>query len=198
MNVRESVGIALDALRTNRLRSALTLLGVVIGVASVISVMSLVQGLNRYVGAQLVTQGSNVFSVDIVGSEFDFAKFLENSRRRKLTAADADAIARAAPHVQVAVARLSDYMNLKRGHDSMRNVEVRGVQPGYVELDDLPLARGRAIDAEDNRGSSAVCVLGQEVADRLFGPTDPLGRDLRIGELRVTVVGVGEHLGSSL
>ena len=82
MNVRESAGIALDALRANRLRSSLTLLGVVIGVSSVISVMSLVQGLNRYVGAQLVTQGANTFNVDLIGNEFDFQKVIEKSRRR--------------------------------------------------------------------------------------------------------------------
>ncbi len=197
MNVRESVGIALDALRANRLRSSLTLLGVVIGVSSVIAVMSLVQGLNRYVGAQLVTQGANVFNVDLVGNEFDFQKVIEKSRRRKLTLDDAEAIARAAPHVQTAVATLTDFINVRRGDHVLRNVDVHGVQAGYMEIDDYPVATGRPIDAEDDRGAGTVCVLGADVADQLFGSLDPIGRDVRIGELHCTVIGVGGHLGSS-
>jgi len=197
MNVRESVGIALDALRANRLRSSLTLLGVVIGVSSVIAVMSLVQGLNRYVGAQLVTQGADVFNVDLVGNEFDFQKVIEKSRRRKLTVEDAEAIARAAPHVQAAIAGLTDFMNVRRSDHVLRNVDVHGVQAGYMDIDDYPVASGRPIGEEDDRGSGNVCVLGADVADQLFGSLDPIGRDVRIDELRCTVIGVGDHLGSS-
>src|SRR6266478_6179717 len=104
MNARESVGIALDALRANRLRSILTLLGVIIGVASVISVMSVVQGLDRYVRERLVAQGADVFSVDLIGVEFDFSKVTEKLRRPWLSAEDAEAIARSAPHVEATVA----------------------------------------------------------------------------------------------
>ena len=197
MNVRESVGIALDALRANRLRSSLTLLGVVIGVSSVIAVMSLVQGLNRYVGAQLVTQGANVFSVDLIGNEFDFQKVIEKSRRKRLTVDDAEAIARAAPHVQAAVASLTDFMTVRRAPHVLRNVAVKGVMPGYMDVDEYPLASGRAIGDEDQHGAAAVCVIGADAADQLFGSLDPVGRDVRIDDLRCTVVGVGSHLGSS-
>ena len=197
MNVRESVGIALDALRANRLRSSLTLLGVVIGVSSVISVMSLVQGLNRYVGAQLVTQGANTFNVDLVGNEFDFQKVIEKLRRRHLTVEDAEAIERAAPHVQVAVASLGDFMDVRRGDHLLRNVSVKGVQPGYMDVDEYPLASGRAIGPQDEQGAGTVCVLGADAADQLFGAIDPIGRDVRVDDLHCTVVGVGDHLGSS-
>jgi putative ABC transport system permease protein len=191
MNVRESVGIALDALRANRLRSALTLLGVVIGVASVISVMSLVQGLNRYVGAQLVTAHISAASIQrAVDREFTYTR-----GAGRLTTADADAIERAV-HVQVVVA-LSDFMNLKRGPTRCGISRSAACRPATWSWTTFR-SRAAGVDAEDDRGNGAVCVLGQEVADRLFGSTDPVGRDLRIGELRVTVVGVGEHLGSSL
>ena len=81
MNLRESAGIALAALRANKLRSLLTLLGVIIGVSSVIAVMSLVQGLNQYVAKQLTSSGSNVFSVDQVGIAFDDLEFNDRLRR---------------------------------------------------------------------------------------------------------------------
>src|SRR5437867_4687028 len=137
MNPRESVGIAIGALRANKLRSFLTLLGVIIGVSSVIAVMSLVQGLNAYVATHLAAAGSDVFSVDKVGVEFDFTKVTEKLRRRDLTVDDAHAIARAGPHVAAAVAERADQATVHRGDHVLKRIEVRGVEPDYMEVNDL-------------------------------------------------------------
>src|SRR5262245_16814460 len=144
MNARESVGIALDALRANKLRSLLTLLGVIIGVSSVIAVMSLVQGLNHYVSAQLVQAGTDVFTIDKVGVEFDFQKVTEKLRRRDLTPDDAEAVGRA-PHVQAAVAERTATGSVRWRSRSLRQVAVRGEPPGYLEVNDLPVDRGRPL-----------------------------------------------------
>jgi putative ABC transport system permease protein len=197
VNVRESVGIALDALRANKLRSLLTLVGVIIGVSSVIAVMSLVQGLDRYVASELASAGSDVFQVDKVGAEFDWLAMQDKLRRRDLTSDDAAAIARAARHVRAVVAERSAFAGVRRDARSLANVQVRGVQPGYMEVNDLPVARGRPLTATDETARAAVAVIGSEVADHLFGPLDPLGREIRVAGRRVVVVGVGERKGSS-
>ena len=197
MHVRESVGIAFGALRANKLRSFLTLLGVIVGVSSVIAVMSLVQGLDTYVATRLTAAGSDVFSVDKIGVEFDFTKFAEKQRRRDLTVADAHAIARAGPHVVAAVAERSDQATVRRGHHVLGHVEVRGVEPDYMEVNDLPVARGRPLGEVDARTASLTCVIGSDVAENLFGDLDPLGRNLRVAGVTFAVVGVGERKGSS-
>jgi putative ABC transport system permease protein len=197
VNTRESVGIALDSLRANKLRSALTLLGVIIGVSSVIAVMSLVQGLDRYVSAQLASAGLNVFSIDKVGVEFDLTKVNEKLKRRDLTPEDAAAIARSAASVETAVAERVTFTTIHRGAKSLNRVQVRGEEPGYMGVVDLPVERGRPLGEQDHRSRAAVCVIGSDVAENLFGSLDPLGRDLRVGAYPLTVVGVGQHKGSS-
>src|SRR5215831_9402669 len=133
MNVRESVGIALDALRANKLRSFLTLLGIIIGVSSVITVMSVVQGLDRYVRRQLVSAGSDVFTVDRIGVEFDFRKVTEKLRRHALSPEDAAAVARSATHVEAAVATRDASDDVRRGNRRIRRVQIHGAEPGYME-----------------------------------------------------------------
>jgi putative ABC transport system permease protein len=197
MNIRESAGIALTALRANKLRSMLTLLGVIIGVSSVIAVMSLVQGLNQYVAKQLTSSGSNVFSIDKVGLAFDDLTYNDRLRRPDLRREDAALVARHASHVAAAVAERGAMTTLKRGSNRLTGVSVTGEEPGYLAVNDLPIGRGRPITETDDRGRASVCVIGSEVADQLFGPVDPLGRELRLGSERLTVVGIGERKGSA-
>src|SRR5262245_7168427 len=124
MNVRESAGIALDALRANKLRSFLTLLGVIIGVSSVITVMSLVQGLDRYVSDQLASAGANVFWVDKVGVEFDLTRIRDRERRRDLTPEDAAAVGRARD-VDAAVPERFASATVRRGSKALSQVQVQ-------------------------------------------------------------------------
>ncbi len=196
MNVRESVGLALDALRANKLRSFLTLLGVIIGVASVITVMSLVQGLDRYVTGRLSSAGADVFWIDKVGVEFDLNRIRDRSKRRDLSPADADAVARA-PHVEAAVPERLAAATVRRGSRALSQVQVQACAPDYMLVNDLPVAQGRPLDAADDRGRATVCVLGAELAEQLFGALDPLGRDIRLGPMSLVAVGVGERKGSS-
>ena len=197
MNLRESTGIALSALRAQKLRSFLTLLGVIIGVSSVIAVMSLVQGLNQYVARQLTSSGSNVFSVDKVGLAFDDLTFNDRMRRPDLTRAHAALIAASATHVAAASAERDDIATLRRGSKSLRNVQVRGVESDYMQVNDLPIGSGRPLAEIDELGHTSTCVIGADVADELFGSLDPVGRELRLDEESLVVVGVGKRQGSS-
>jgi len=197
VNVRESAGIALTALRANKLRSFLTLLGVIIGVSSVIAVMSLVQGLNQYVAKELISSGSNVFSVDQVGIVFDNQALRDRLRRPELTRAHAAAIARTARFASAVVAERSAAAPVRRGDHSLRTVPVSGVEPDYMLVDDQPIGSGRPILDSDALSGGAVCVIGADVADELFHDLDPIGQTVRLGDQTLTVVGVGERKGSS-
>jgi putative ABC transport system permease protein len=189
--------MALAALWANKLRSFLTLLGIIIGVSSVIAVMSLVQGLDRYVSTQLASAGVNVFNVDKVGIEFDLEKMRVKLRRKDLRPEDAAAIARAARHVEAVAAERTAVSRIERGNRSLRQVAVRGVEPDYMLVNDLPVAQGRPIGGIDLSTRAPVCVLGSDVAEHLFEHRDPLGAEVRLGPHRLVVVGVGKELGSA-
>ncbi len=197
MNLRESAGIALAALRAHKLRSFLTLLGVIVGVSSVIAVVSLVQGLNQYVARELTSSGSNVFSIDKVGLAFDNLTFEDRQRRPDLLRSHADLIASSGRHVGAAVAERVAPATLRRGAKSLREVEVRGVEGGYMLVNDLPIGRGRPLAESDDRAHAEVCVIGADAADELFGNVDPIGRELRLADRMLFVVGVGERKGSA-
>jgi putative ABC transport system permease protein len=197
MNFRESTTIALSALRAQKLRSFLTLLGIIIGVSSVIAVMSLVEGLNTYVAKQLTSSGSNVFTVDKVGITFDRLTAEDRLRRPDLTADLASRIEAASRHVAAAVAERSTAATVRRRNHSLGSVLVRGMGAGYMQVEDLPVASGRPLGEADERAHATTCVIGSDIADQVFGSLDPIGQGLRVGEQEFTVVGVGKHMGSA-
>jgi putative ABC transport system permease protein len=197
VNLRESAGIALSALRAQKLRSFLTLLGVIIGVSSVIAVMSLVQGLNQYVARQLTSSGSNVFTVDRVGLTFDRLVLQDRLKRPIIDRLQVDLVAHGGTHIGAAAADRQSAWALRRRNKSLGSVEVHAVGPGYMQVNDLPVASGRPLAETDELTRAGTCVIGAEVADELFGSLDPVGQELRAQGQAFTVVGVGERKGSS-
>jgi putative ABC transport system permease protein len=201
VNLRESAGIALGALRANKLRSFLTLLGTIIGVMSVITVLSFVEGLNRYVSEKLLSQGANVFYVDKFGFITSQEQFEEVKDRPDVTIDDADALAAGIPHAMFVVAQSSTRETARYRNKQVRGIAVTGKGPGYDLVDDLAIDRGRHVTDDDNTRRRLVCVIGPEVADELFGNLDPIGRRVRLGPETYEVVGVtiakGKILGQS-
>jgi len=201
MNVRESAGIALTSIRANKLRSFLTLLGTIIGVASVISVVSFVEGLNRLVTDKLLNAGANVFSVDKYGLITSQEAFEEAESRPDVTLEDADAVRRSVEHAALVVASDGTRATLRFRQKHMDGVRVRGRGAGYQVIDDLTLRSGRHLVENDDQRRRTVCVVGSEVVDELFPHTDPLGQTIRVGKASYEVVGViaakGKLLGQS-
>ena len=190
MNPRESAGIALGALRANKLRSFLTLLGTIIGVMSVIAVLSFVEGLNRFVSQKLLNAGANAFWVDPYGMVTSQEQWEEVKDRPEITIDDAEALRGNLPHASIVVAQANG-----RGVAIYRNKVVRGVQfrgnsPGFELIDDYTIGSGRQITEQDDIRRNLVCVLGPEIASELFGNLDPLGRRIRLGAETYEVVGV--------
>jgi putative ABC transport system permease protein len=201
MNLRESTGIALGALRANKLRSFLTLLGTIIGVASVIAVISFVEGLNRFVSDKLINAGSNVFVVDKYGFITSNEAYEEANKRPDIRMEDADALARSVPHARMVVAQTGSVARLRFRARHLDGISIRGRGPGYDVIDDLTIAQGRHITDFDDQHRQSVCVIGPEIADELLPGMDPIGKIIRVGEQSFQVIGVttvkGKMLGQS-
>jgi putative ABC transport system permease protein len=198
VNLRESMGIALGALRANKLRSFLTLLGTIIGVGSVIFVLSVVEGLNRYVSEKILNAGANVFWIDKYGLITSEEAFENAQKRPDITLDDADALRLTLRHAKIVVAMADGSAPVHRREKVVRGVAVRGRGAGYEVVEDLAIDKGRHLVDLDDRGRQMVCVLGPEVADELFPGVDPVGREVRVGDWTFQVVGVTQAKGKLL
>jgi len=195
VNLRESMGIALGGIRANKLRSFLTLLGIIIGVASVIAVVSFVEGLNRFVTQKLLNAGANVFVVDKYGFITSQEAFDEASKNPDVTLDDADALRRGVRHASMVVAQAGSLAPIRYRNKVMKAVAVNGRSAGYDVVDDITIGQGRHLSELDDTERRAVAVIGPEVADELFGTLDPLGRLIRIDRYEFEVVGVTQAKG---
>jgi putative ABC transport system permease protein len=202
MNLLEGVRIALASLRGHKLRTFLTLLGNIVGTMSVIAVVSLIYGADRYVSEVVLDEGTDVFTITRVdGLQFltDFDAFLESLTNPDLTLADRAWLQQ---HMELARAVGAEVV---RGDDvraagrSYRNVRIRGVTEDYPLLEDVPLAAGRQLTGIDVTAGRQAVVLGWDVARDLFPRhADPVGREVKIGGRHFTVVGLIEDRGTVL
>ncbi len=182
------VALGMHALTRNRMRSALTVLGIVIGVAAVIATLAIGQGARSAVQAQIANLGANVMTV-MPGTVTAGGARMGMGGVTTLVPEDADAILRECP----AVAALSP--QVRRGAqivfgDQNWSTTVQGVSPSYLDIRQWPLASGAMFTDSDVRGSAKVCVLGSEVRDQLFGTDDPVGQVIRIKDMPFRVVGL--------
>jgi putative ABC transport system permease protein len=193
---RECVALALAALRANKLRSFLTLLGTIVGVTAVIAIISLIQGMNTYVSNALLSQGANVFTVDKFGFILSEEEFRDASKRKDLTVQDAEAVAalsRSAAHVKAESERGDD---VRFGDQRLRRIPVKGVHGDYAEVDRAELLEGRHLTQNDMSRRRTVAVLGHEVWEKLFDNRPAVGHEVRIGSFKYLVVGVAAKKGS--
>ena len=195
MNLRESVGIALGGIRANKLRSFLTLLGTIIGVASVIAVVSFVEGMNKFVTEKLLNAGANVFVVDKYGFITSEEAFEAANRRPDVTLDDADELRLGVPDASMVVGEAEGNSSLHYLSHVIKGVSVHGRGAGYDLVDDIAIAEGRHLTDFDDRRRESVCVIGPEVAEDLFANVDPIGHRIRIGVQDFEVVGLTQAKG---
>ncbi len=190
MNLRESVGIALGGVRANKLRSFLTLLGIIIGVASVIAVVSFVEGLNRFVTQKLLNAGANVFVVDKYGFITSQEAFDAASKNPDVTLDDGDALREGMHHASMVVAETGSVAPVRYHGKVMNAITINGRGAGYDLVDDLAIDHGRHLSELDDGERRAVAVIGPEVSEELFGTLDPVGKTIRIGQYEFEIIGV--------
>ncbi len=198
MSILEALRLALDVLWANRLRSFLTILGNVVAVGSVVAVVAIIDGLNRYVSEQILSTGSHTFTITKFGFDTDYDSYLKMLRRRDLTLDDAAALSRQMRNALAVVPIVSRRETLKRGREEASGAVVVGVGEGVEELRTLDIVAGRHLTREDLQGRAAVAVIGEQVREKLFDPVDPIGQELRVGRHRLLVVGLLKPRGSVL
>jgi len=194
----EAVRLATASLWAHKLRTVLTLLGVVIGVMSVIAVVSVINGLNLYVADKLFNLGADVFLVSrgpAIVTNID--EYETTQKRRKFTMDDYQAV-RDACRSCVEVGASVDHAGaqVKYGTDYLSNADVHGWTPEMPLLYDYDLSSGRHINQTDVGQAAPVCTVGYDIPDKLFPGRDPIGRELRVDTSTCQVIGVGKKLGS--
>jgi putative ABC transport system permease protein len=184
MDLHETFTVALEALRSNKLRAVLTSLGVIIGSASIVLVVTVALTGKKFVLQQIEATGSNLVWVEAIKSPGK-AQPLSH----ELTLEDMEIVRGSVPQV-VQVAGTSDMQMSVVAKGVERSVTLLGVTEGYQEIRRLIILRGRYFDSTDMERRDKVCLITRQLAARLFGQENPLGRTVRMGELTFSVVGV--------
>ncbi len=194
-NVLPAVRIALRALRVNKLRSLLTMLGIIIGVGAVIATVAIGSGAEQRIADQIKSIGSNMMIV-MPGSTTSGGLRLGFGSTLTLSEDDARAIALEVPMVQAVAPSMRGTAQVVFGNQNWSTI-VQGATPDYLEVRDWGLDTGRSVAQEDLDGATKVVVLGRTVVENLFGDGDPLGQIVRIKKVPFTVVGVLSPKGQS-
>jgi putative ABC transport system permease protein len=184
MQFRESMTVAVDALRSNKLRALLTSIGVIIGSASIVLVVTVALTSQRYVISQIEAIGSNLVWAEMVKTP-DKVQPLSH----RLTLQDVAAVKETIPDVAMA-AGFTDMPMTVVVQGVTRPVSLIGVTDGYQQIRRLVILRGRYFDSADAETHGKVCLVTKKLADRVFGVDNPVGRSIRMGELTFTVIGV--------
>jgi putative ABC transport system permease protein len=196
VDVREGVSIAFQAIRANKLRSFLTVLGVIIGITSIMAIVSLIEGLNRSMKSQIAAIGSDVLYIRPFRPGAFVGGFPDSLRRRKwFKIEDAEAIRRTCPAVK-AVAPLNFVEARLRYRDSeSRFTQVIGTTPDFLVTNDWAISVGRFFTDTEVEHRATVCVLGKDQIEALFPHSNPIGKTIYIGGYPHTVVGQVEERG---
>jgi len=198
---RENFLAAMDTLRSSKVRSALTVLGIVIGVSSVISMAAIIQGLNKFVQDKVESLGSRTYFLSRFPPGTDPSHWPESIRTRRYLQYDyADFVRQAAPDVQCVTTVgtrgffFGDTNLITSGNRSVEKVIVRGAEPQYIEAIPLfTIERGRFISAFDQEHARPVVVLGAAINESLFPNTDAIGKTVRMNSAVYEVIGVFQH-----
>jgi putative ABC transport system permease protein len=183
MDIRETISVAIDALRANKLRAILTSLGVIIGSASIVLVVTVALTSRKFVLSQIEAVGSNLVWAELVQRP-DKPQPLSY----EMTLEDMEA-AKTIPNV-IQVAGTREFPTAVIAGGVERPVDLVGVTEGYQAIRRLLILRGRYFDGADMEMRSKVCLITTELSDRIFGQDNPVGKSVRMGELTFTVVGV--------
>jgi putative ABC transport system permease protein len=198
-SLREPATIALESLWAHKLRSFLTLLGVIIAVTALIGVVSAVNGLNTYVAERLANFGVNVFYVTRFPIITNAKDFLEARRHnRKLDVDDFEYLRSHMILAEQVGAQDWRTKDVRSGNQSIDDVTIRGATPNIIDLSTDKIARGRFFGETEYQHRVSVAIIGNDLAERFFSTVDPLGKTIMVGGVPFEVIGVAEKNGSAL
>ncbi|MDW5265731.1 MAG: ABC transporter permease [Edaphobacter sp.] len=198
MEFKEAVKIALQSLWANKLRSILTLLGVVIGVASVIAVVTLVNGANTYVTTKFSSYGADVFTVSkmpqIITSSEDYQRY---QKRKNVLYSDFLYVKENCKRCVGIGAQQATTGTIVRGTQSVTDTQIRGYTWQMPSLQNLNIEQGRGFTEADEERASNVAIIGTDIQDHMFPGQNPLGQELRVDGTPYTIIGISEKQGST-
>jgi putative ABC transport system permease protein len=203
MSFFEVISLVFHSFRTNKLRTFLTLLGVIIGVTTVITVVSIVKGMNRYVVSTLTRAGSNTFRIDRFGLITSHQQFEAAMRRKNLTLDDMKAVEQRCRlcdevgGVSVVPSFLNNtFITVAAGRQSIEDPRVLGVTANYSTIGNREVTNGRYLTESEVDHSNASAVIGYEIATNLFSGLDPIGKTITLNGKHFRVVGVLKKYGT--
>ncbi len=200
MNTLEAIRIALQSLWANKLRSALTLLGVVIGVAAVIAVVTFVNGINGYVAEKIFNLGADVFIINKSKNVItNVDEYLDGVRRKDITLDDYQAVRESCRACTVVGATAGNHTGrVSYKERSITDTFVRGWTPSMARIYDLDIVAGRGIGDADMNSAAPVVVVGNDILEQLMGGEDPIGKEVRVDGQIFQIIGVGKKEGKTL
>src|SRR5271156_6117805 len=197
MNISEAIKIAFLSLWANKLRSALTLLGVVIGVAAVIAVVTFVNGINSYVAERIFNLGADVFIMFKVSPAVtDIDHYIEAQKRKDLTMDDYRAVREGCKLCSyVGAYARNNTGDVKYAEQALTDTMVQGMTPSVAVTQDVDIDSGRMIGESDLENNAPVAVVGTDIEETLMPGVDPIGKEIRVDGWVYRIIGVGKKKG---
>ena len=194
----ETIRIATAALNTHKLRSFLTLLGVIIGVMTVVSVVSIISGLNNFVAERLFQLNPDVYVVTQFGIITSREQFLEAIKRKPITWSDFQAVRQRCTTCAAIGANEQTNATVKHESKKLSAVQIQGGTANMAEISNLDLEAGRFFTRTEDEHSALVAIIGSDVRDEIFGKLDPIGRSITVAGHPMKVIGLLRKQGSLL
>lgn len=199
MLLREPVSVALETMRAHKLRSFLMLLGIILSVSTLIVVIALISGVNRYIADRVANLGSNVFLLTRFPIITDVEEYVKaNRRNKKVTWDDYEALRANMKLAERVGVELRASGKVRVGSQTLEDCNIRGVTANMVDIDIVTPTDGRYITEGDDQSRALTTMIGQDVATKLFPNVDPIGREILIDGRPFQVVGIAKPIGSVL
>jgi len=196
--LEETLRLALDTLRAHKLRTFLTLLGVILAVTTLVAVMSLLNGLNLYVATKIANLGANAFIVDRFGIFTNEAEWYKAKKRPPLRPDDLEALGAQMKLATAVVGEQQTVADVRYGNDLKEDVNIIGATPFFAPLEAIDVSSGRLLTASDEIHRSNVCIIGADVEKKFFPGVEAVGKTIRAGQGEYEIVGVAQELGTVL
>jgi len=197
MIIWEIIKMAANALKANRMRTLLTLLGVIIGVTSVITIISALDGLGQSIAAELEVFGPTAFQVSRFGLITSEEEFLEALKRRPLKYEYVQAIDEGCVNCEKTSVEVVAQAEVKYLDKKLRRVYIIGTSPSYIEIIDIQVDQGRYFSLEEDHSRRRVVFIGTTIQEELFPGLDPIGKTIKLNNIKYEIIGIAKKRGST-
>lgn len=199
VDIRDNLRLAASAIAAHKLRATLTILGLTMGVATLMTVMTIVQGANVYVEQKIANLGTNVFRVSKTPfAVTDFNVYVKALKYKNIYPDDLAAVAERCRSCEYVGASASGTLSVQYQNKQVDDTTIFGYTPNMADIDTRTVDEGRYFTPTEDRRAQYLCLIGASLADQFFPGVNPIGRNIRSGSQEFTVIGTFEKLGSVL